>query len=115
MTANTSIIDKSTTTIRSWNPTTKRYDFTFKFAFDSKETYLDFRAQWKKEYAELSASIRDTKKQIRETQKAGNYAGSLQAFLRQERWEASRMLAMRVASKVEANRQYQAQKAAAAA
>lgn len=114
MTANTSIIDKSTTTIRSWNPTTKRYDFTFKFTFDSKETYLEFRAQWKKEYAELSASIRDTKKQIRETMKANEYAGSLQAYLRQERDNARRLLAMRAASKVEANRQYQAQKAALA-
>lgn len=114
MTANTSKINANVTTVRSWNSQTRRHDFTFTFKFDSKETYLEFRNEWRKEYAELSASIRDTKKQIRETQRAGNYAGSLQAYLRQEKDEARRLNAMRVASKLEAKRQYQAQKAAAA-
>lgn len=101
------------TTVRSYNTQTKRYDYSFKFVFDSKETYLEFRSAWRKEYANLSTYIRDTKREIREEARARQCVAQAQSRLTSLRDEARRFMAMRMASKAEARRQYEEKKALA--
>lgn len=106
-------ISQLVTSVRSFNPGTQDYDYTFSFTFNSKETYLEFRSAWKQAYKEHSAKIRNTKAEIKTLQKAGKIeaAGLLQSQLHGLRREARRLLRMREASKVEAQKQYKADKA----
>ena len=81
------------------------------FAFNSKETYLAYRSNWKAQYNELSQQIRELKSDIRQTQQAKEYAGSMQYELIKLRARATFMLEQRELSKQEAQRQYLAAKA----
>jgi hypothetical protein len=76
------------------------------FTFTNKETYLAYRSEWKANYKNLSQEIRTLKADIRETQQAKGYAGSMQYRLLKLRDEATAMIEERKASKVEAQRQY---------
>ena len=92
---------------KTWNSTQVRFNFFFTFTFRSKADYLVFRQQWRENYAALSKSNRDLKASIKDTMRKHEYAGSLQSNLRALKSEASVQLAMRLASKQEAARQYQ--------
>lgn len=99
--------------------------------FTTKESYLTWRAEWRKQYAELSAAIRTLRLARKEMSRTGEVS-----LARREAWNkamalsqsvqqayrvslpefATLMLARRVWSKEEAQRQYLAaheQKAAA--
>jgi hypothetical protein len=96
------------------NPKTNRVERIphFTFTFTTKEQYLEFVADWKHDYAKLSADIREGKKEMRETMRNRQYAGGTQNWLRSSAAEATDMIAMRKAAKVEAQKQYLAAKAA---
>ena len=79
------------------------YTFT---TFSTRETYLAARQQWKDEYAVLSQNIRTTKAGIKQTMKAGGYAGRLQGELLRLKRTANEMLKALEDSKVNAQRQY---------
>lgn len=79
------------------------YTFT---TFNSRETYLSARQQWKDEYAALSLNIRTTKARIKQTMKEGAYAGNLQYDLLRQKRTANEMLKALEEAKSEAQRQY---------
>jgi len=79
--------------------------------FNSKETYLAYRSEWKAEYKQLSHEIRETKKDIRELMRNREYAGGLQSSLIRQRAEATAMIEELKLAKIEAQRQYLAAKA----
>ncbi len=74
--------------------------------FNSKETYLAYRSEWKANYKALSQQIRETKIDIKETQRANGYAGSMQYELLKLRKKATAMLEELKLAKQEAQRQY---------
>lgn len=79
--------------------------------FKTKEEYLQYRKDWKQEYAELSKTIRETKAEINRRFKDNEYAGILQSNLTLKlRPQAKAMLIERAWSKEEAQRQYLAAK-----
>ena len=45
---------------------------TYQFTFTNKETYLEFRSIWKKEYAELTLKIRAQKQEIKSANRLFN-------------------------------------------
>ena len=75
-------------------------------SFNSKETYLAYRSEWKANYKTLSQEIHELRNEIKETQRAKGYAGSMQYTLIKLRAKATAMIEERKASKVEAQRQY---------
>jgi hypothetical protein len=75
-------------------------------SFNSKETYLAYRSEWKANYKNLSQEIRELRNEIKETQRAKGYTGSMQYTLFKLRAKATAMIEERKASKVEAQRQY---------
>ncbi len=77
-----------------------------KFTFNSKETYLAYRSEWKANYKALSQQIRETKVDIKETQRAKGYAGSMQYELLKLRKKSTAMLEELKLAKQEAQRQY---------
>lgn len=89
----------------SHNPTK-----TYKFPFTDRASYIMWRAGWRAAYAELSNTIRETKKEIRETMQNKGYAGMLQTRLIVLKASATEKLEERAASKAEAGRQRQANK-----
>lgn len=74
--------------------------------FNSKETYLAYRSEWKANYKTLSQEIRELRNEIKVTQRAKGYAGSMQYTLLKLRAKATAMIEERKASKAEAQRQY---------
>lgn len=76
------------------------------FTFTNKETYLAYRSEWKANYKNLSQEIRSLKTEIKETQRAKGYAGSMQYALLKKRAEAKAMLGDLELSKEIAQRQY---------
>ena len=79
--------------------------------FKTKEEYLQYRKDWKREYAELSQTIRETKAEINRRFKEYEYAGILQSELVLKlKPQAKAMLIERAWSKEEAQRQYLASK-----
>ena len=74
--------------------------------FTNKETYLAYRSEWKANYKTLSHKIQRLKNEIKETQRANGYAGSMQYNLLRQRAFATTMIEGRKESKVEAQRQY---------
>lgn len=78
--------------------------------FNSKETYLAYRSNWKAQYKQLSQSIRELTSDIKETQRANGYAGQAQYQKLKLRAQAKAMLEELAAAKVEAQRQYLAAK-----
>ena len=76
--------------------------------FNNKETYLDYRSNWKAEYNTLSNEIRELKKQTRES--CHHITWSEYLALKRLKDKATAMLEERKASKIEAQRQYLASK-----
>jgi len=103
-------IHSHTTVGKSWNGVRNAIDFSFTFAFRSKEQYLIFKRLWKENYAELSRTIRDRKQQVKSTMRKREYAGKLQRELHELKAQATMQLLMLKAAKQEAQRQYLAAK-----
>ncbi len=98
----------------------------FVFDFNSRESYLEFRSWWRKEYASVSKKIREAKKDLknearsqaaeRRDQGQPSVYYSLwkeQGALNTYREEARKLMAVRTASKKEAARQMEKQREAA--
>jgi len=84
--------------------TTKTYSFTF----TDRETYIAWRSEWRGEYRLLSQDIRQTKLAIKNGMRQGIPVHREQWDLTAKQAHATSMLEERVASKLEAGRQYQA-------
>lgn len=78
--------------------------------FTNKETYLAYRFNWKTTYKSLSQDIRSIRNEIKETQRAKGYAGSMQYQLIKLRANATAMIEELKLAKAEAQRQYLAAK-----
>ena len=76
------------------------------YTFNSKETYLAYRSNWRANYKALSQQIRETKADIKETQRAKGYAGGMQYSLLKMRARATEMIEELKGAKQEAQRQY---------
>jgi hypothetical protein len=76
------------------------------YTFNSKETYLAYRSNWKANYKNLSQQIRDIKNDIKGTQKAKGYAGAMQYELFKMRAKATTMIEELKGAHQEAQRQY---------
>jgi len=103
-------IHQQTIINKTWNSQTGKFDFSFTFAFQNKQQYLEFRRLWKQNYAALSTTIRNHKASIKSTMRKQEYAGKLQSEARNLRAEATAQLLMLSDAKREANRQYLAAK-----
>lgn len=103
-------IHKETIIDKAWNMNIGKWDFSFKFTFQNKEQYLDFRQLWKQNYAILSPTIRAQKALIKTTMRRHEYAGKLQSETHNFSAEATIQLLMLKAAKQEANRQHLAAK-----
>lgn len=79
--------------------------------FTNKEEYLAWRAEWRAQYAQLTQDIREHKLQRKDRDPATR--SSAQYYCWKCRKEATELLELRKKSKVEAQRQYLAAKAAA--
>lgn len=79
-------------------------------SFNSKETYLAYRSEWKAEYTQLSKEIRALKAEIRQPDRKISWEEARD--LRKLKDTATAMIEERKASKVEAQRQYLESKAA---
>jgi hypothetical protein len=95
---------------QNWNAVESRFDYDFTFVFNSREQYLEFRRQWKENYATLSRSLRELKRLTSTTMRQREYAGKLQAEVRALKAQATLQLLLLTAAKLEACRQYLAQK-----
>lgn len=71
------------------------------FDFNSRETYLAYRADWKVRYRMISEEIRQTKRSIMEAHKAGfeNCASGYQSALHYERQTANQLMLELAAAK----------------
>lgn len=78
--------------------------------FNSKETYLAYRSNWKAQYKNLSNEIRQTRADIREAQRNREYAGGMQYAALKLRKQATAMIEELKEAKAEAQRQYLASK-----
>lgn len=87
------------------------------FTFNSRESYKEYKAQWAKEYAELTVQIRASKLGVRSANRALDVTIPHDSTLVYKIWDAQRhlrklqasiqeALATRAASKIEAQRQY---------
>jgi hypothetical protein len=103
-------IHAQTSTTKTWNPAANRFEFSFAFAFRTREQYLEFRRQWKENYAALSTSLRHQKALIRETMRNHEHAGTQQVQLLEWKREATLQLLMLKSAKQEAGRQREANK-----
>jgi hypothetical protein len=110
---NATNIHTQTKTSKTWNHAEGRFTFSFVFAFQTREQYLDFRRHWKANYAALSKSLRDTKELIKATMRKREYAGNHQIRLHALKQDASVQLSMLQGAKQEANRQWLAARQAA--
>jgi hypothetical protein len=95
---------------KAWNSSKGKFDFSFLFAFQNREQYLEFRRFWKQNYAALSATIRTCKAMIKATMRKREYAGKLQSEAHNLGAEATAQLLMLNEAKQEANRQFLAAK-----
>lgn len=95
---------------KSWNPTEGSFSYSFAFAFQTREQYLEFRRLWKQSYAALSKLLAAQKQLVRVTMRKREYAGESQRRLVALKLDASVELSMLKAAKLEANRQYLASK-----
>jgi len=85
-------------------------------AFEGRDGYLAFVAEWKARYAELSAEIRAHKREMKPAYPGDvSYKGNAQCRRETGRWKARRLLMVRKASKVRAASQWEAARKAAAA
>jgi len=95
---------------KAWNVSKGKFDFSFLFAFQNREQYLEFRRLWKLNYAALGMLIRTQKALIKSTMQHHEYAGELQRETLKLRAEATVQLSMLNEAKQEANRQFLAAK-----
>lgn len=78
-----------------------------RFSFNSRETYVAWVKEWKESYRALSELIRNTKREMKEEQKASILSYSdKQSHREYMRTRARKMLIERAEAKVEAQRQY---------
>lgn len=77
--------------------------------FETREQYIIAATQWKAEYEQLSKKIRAIKHQIKEESRAKGFTYAWSA-LASAKTEAQVMLGVRQESKIEAQRQYLAQR-----
>lgn len=84
------------------------------FTFTTRETYVQWRAEWRRQYAELSAKIREQKLAFKHQQREYDYLSSVitpatywraLADLTKSQKTAKVMLAQRELSKLEAAKQ----------
>ncbi len=110
-----SYIIKNMYTETTWTDNGPVYSYDFEFAFSTKEEYLEETKVWKREYKELSASIRECKRNRKQDrrQELGLSLWEVQMKLDSLKHDARIMNAMRVQAKAEAGRQMQAQAKAA--
>jgi hypothetical protein len=85
-----------------------------KFNFNSRETYLAFRNEWKKEYLQLSNEIRELKARLTAEIKRGKIGSTIYSLLQRRRRAATMMQTLEEA-KVEAARQWAANRQGEAA
>jgi len=87
-----------------------------KLTFTTKDEYIAWRAEWRRQYAAKSEEIRAIRRDIREAQHDGicGTVGRLTSDIRYLRAEATEMIALRHASKIRSQEQYLAAKAKAA-
>ena len=93
--------------ISPWNPNTEPSDADLEanLPFTTKQEYLDWRAEWRAMYKDLSQEIRATRKLWRA--EGQDHAPILTNALLSNRALARTMLALRRASKAKAERLYQ--------
>jgi hypothetical protein len=77
------------------------------FTFNNRETYLAFRAAWKKEYNELSQEIRNLKATWTAEIKSGRGGSTIYTLIRRRR-EATAMMQLLEEAKLESARQWTA-------
>lgn len=88
---------------------------TLTINFTTRETYLAWCVLWRAEYAAVSRSIRELKTKIKQAQRTTATPGvfwRIYSDLFKAQREARGLLDLRVQSKLEAGKQYQAQKEA---
>lgn len=78
--------------------------------FNSKETYLANRSNWKAQYKQLSQQIRELNNDIKDAQRHREYAGVMQYRKLNLRKQATFMIEELKSAKVESQRQYLAAK-----
>lgn len=81
------------------------------FTFNSRETYLEFRSEWKAEYKQVSADIREDKNAIKNSQReSGQTPPQIYSRLNRSQRRANEMLEILVEAKQLAQTQYLKQK-----
>ena len=80
--------------------------------FNTRETYIAWRAEWRTEYATTSQQIREARNTIKNAQRENKWAGMWNHYstLARSQRTARELLALREASKIEAGKQFAAQK-----
>jgi hypothetical protein len=78
----------------------------FTFSFDSRETYIAYRTEWRATYQELSQEIRALKNIVKDEQRSGK--GTQQHILQRKRNKAAEMMAELDAAKLFKNEQLNA-------
>ena len=76
------------------------------FTFNSRETYIAYRAEWKAAYATISQNQRDLKRTISTGMRDGKHMYSSQWDLIRGTTDANSKLEELQSAKVEANKQY---------
>jgi hypothetical protein len=76
------------------------------FNFNSRETYLAYRAEWRTQYKALSQEIRDLKIVVKDEQRSGK--GTQQDVLQRKRNKAAAMMTQLEAAKLFKNEQLNA-------
>jgi hypothetical protein len=85
------------------------------FNFTNRATYIEFTAEWKAQHAQLILDIRAAKNEIKNNDRAGKVQWKPYGELNQKRRDIQDSLALRKAAKIEAQRQYLAEREAAVA
>jgi len=79
--------------------------------FNSRETYIAFRSEWKAEYKQVSTDIREDKNAIKNSQReAGHTAPQIYWRLGRSRRRANEMLELLTVAKKKAQEQHLEQK-----
>lgn len=79
-----------------------------KLTFTTRDEYTSWRSDWRSEYAEISAAIRQFRKDLKEAQRKG-YVGDVcvcNSHIHTLRQSANAMLAQRVESKLRSQEQF---------
>lgn len=84
----------------------------FSFTFNSRESYLEYRADWKNRYLQISQNIRNARAGFKDAQRHLPYSEILTSLLNYEQRKGDARLALEELSeaKFEAERQYMARK-----